>query len=100
MYLLRFLEDQCAKLKVQLKWPENLMEFQASMKNLREESQKSEQNLFEEICKDVQTNANFARQQISVLRGFEDDLNKLTEQKAVLEACGSILADQNIMPKQ
>jgi hypothetical protein len=62
------------------------------MKNLREDKNISEQNLFEEIAADVTSNASFTRDQLAKLKGFEEDLNKLEEQRAVLEACGEILA--------
>jgi hypothetical protein len=62
------------------------------MKNLREDKNISEQNLFEEIVADVTSNASFTRDQLAKLKGFEEDLNKLEEQRAVLEACGEILA--------
>jgi hypothetical protein len=57
----RFLEDQCVKMKIPLKWPDNLYEFNISMKNLREDKHISEQNLFDEIVADVSDNASFAR---------------------------------------
>lgn len=38
----RFLEDQCVKLKIPLKWPDSLHEFNISMKNLREDKNISE----------------------------------------------------------
>jgi len=56
-----FLEDQCFKMKIPLKWPENLYEFNISMKNLREDKKFSEQNLFDEIVADISNNATFAR---------------------------------------
>jgi hypothetical protein len=56
--------------------------------------------LFEEICKDVISNANFTRQQLNILKQYEDDLHKLEEQKAVLEAAGVILAEQKILPQK
>lgn len=62
------------------------------MKNLREDKNLSEQNLFDEIVADVSSNAAFTRDQLAKLKTFEDDLNKLEEQRAVLEACGEILA--------
>ena len=86
--LLRFLEDQCSRLKIPLKWPEHLHEFNTSMKNFRESRNQSEQNLFEEICKDVNSNASFVRNQLNILKGYEDALNRLEEQKAVIEVCG------------
>lgn len=58
------------------------------MKNFREDRNTSEQNLFEEICKDVTSNANFVRGQLALLKGYEDALNRLEEQKAVIEVCG------------
>ena len=60
-YVNRFLEDQCVKMKIPLKWPDNLYEFNISMKNLREDKHISEQNLFDEIVADVSDNASFAR---------------------------------------
>jgi len=60
-YVYRFLEDQCVKMKIPLKWPDNLYEFNISMKNLREDKHISEQNLFDEIVADVSDNASFAR---------------------------------------
>lgn len=49
------------------------------MKNLREDKNISEQNLFEEIVADVTSNASFTRDQLAKLKGFEEDLNKLEE---------------------
>jgi hypothetical protein len=48
-------------MKIPLKWPDNLYEFNISMKNLREDKHISEQNLFDEIVADVSDNASFAR---------------------------------------
>jgi hypothetical protein len=95
-----FLEDQCVRLKIPLKWPDSLAEFNISMKNLREDKNISEQNLFDEIVADVGSNTAFTKDQLARLKGFEEDLNKLEEQRAVLEACGDILAKQKILPKQ
>lgn len=68
------------------------------MKNLREDKDISEQNLFDEIVANVASNTVFAKDQIARLKSFEEDLNKLEEQRAVLEACGEILAKQKILP--
>lgn len=87
------------KLKIPLKWPENLIEFGCSIKNFREDKNFSEQNLFDEIVRDVNSNYTFTKGQIQKVRELEDDLNKLEEQRAVLGACGEILAEQNIQPK-
>ena len=91
-----YLEEQCKRLSIPLKWPNNLEEFNQSMLKYREAKNQSETNLFDEICKDVHSNANFTRQQLTLLKSYEDDLNKLEEQKAVLEAAGDILAQQKI----
>lgn len=69
------------------------------MKNFKEEKNFSEQNLFEEIVKDVANNYNFTRSQLQKVHDIEEDLNKLEEQRAVLKACGEILAEQNIQPR-
>jgi hypothetical protein len=98
--LQRFLEGQCANLKIPLKWPDNLHEFNLSMKNFKEDKNRSEQNLFEEIYKDVISNATFVKNQLAILKGYEEALNRLEEQKAVVEACGAILAEQNIQPQK
>ena len=52
------------KLKIPLKWPENLIEFGASIKNFRDEKNFSEQNLFDEIVRDVNSNYTFTKGQI------------------------------------
>lgn len=69
------------------------------MKNFREDKNFSEQNLFEEIVKDVANNYIFTRKQLEKVHEIEEDLNKLEEQRAVLKACGEILAKQNIQPR-
>ena len=60
-----YLEEQCARMKVELKWPENLSEFNASMKKLTSTKSQSEQMLYDGIVSDIYSNTVFVKNQFS-----------------------------------
>jgi hypothetical protein len=56
-----YLEEQCVRMKVELRWPENLYEFNASMQKLTSTKSQSEQMLYDGIVSDINSNTVFVK---------------------------------------
>lgn len=91
---LEFLEDECHKFKVPIRFPKSLDGFLGAVDRLTKSREVAESVIIEKMQEDINEKSQFMKTQIATLKTMQNEINSLVEHKNVMSMAMDMLGNQ------